>query len=196
MIIVTLSATISSLKPPSCEGFSCPSANEAKKMVFFSGLYLVAFGSGGLKSSLLPMGADQFEDGNPIEMEKKGSFFNWFYLSINVGALLSSTFIVWIEENVDWALGFGIATLFMTLAVVSFLFGTPVYRLQKPSGSPLKRLLQVAIASIKKRSLEVPVNSSELFEAWDENSIVLGSRKLAHTDEFRYHSWMLSCFIN
>lgn len=188
MIIVTLSASITFLKPPSCEGFSCPSANEAQKLVFFSGLYLVAFGSGGLKTSLLPMGADQFEDGNPIEMEKKGSFFNWFYFSVNVGALLSSTSIVWIEENVGWALGFGISTVFMTISIGSFLFGTPIYRLQKPNGSPLKRLLQVAIASFKNRSLEVPVNNSELYEAWDEKSSALGSRKLVHTDEFRYHS--------
>ncbi|RWR86831.1 Proton-dependent oligopeptide transporter family [Cinnamomum micranthum f. kanehirae] len=186
MIIVTLSASITFLKPPSCEEFSCPSANEAQKLVFFSGLYLVAFGSGGLKTSLLPMGADQFEDGNPIEMEKKGSFFNWFYFSVNVGALLSSTFIVWIEENVGWALGFGISTVFMTISIGSFLFGTPIYRLQKPNGSPLKRLLQVTIASFKNRSLEVPVNNSELYEAWDEKSSALGSRKLVHTDEFRF----------
>ncbi|XXG66693.1 hypothetical protein AAC387_Pa06g0217 [Persea americana] len=184
MIIVTLSAFIWSLKPSSYEGISCPS--EAKKLLFFSGLYLVAFGSGGLKSSLLPMGADQFEEGNTIEMEKKGSFFNWFYIFGNFGALLSSTFVIWIEEYIDWALGFGIATLFMALAVGGFLLGTSIYRLHKPSGSPLTRLFHVVIASLKKTSMEVPIDSSELYEVWDKKSTVLGSRKLVHTDEFRF----------
>ncbi|RWR89679.1 protein NRT1/ PTR FAMILY 8.3-like protein isoform X1 [Cinnamomum micranthum f. kanehirae] len=185
MIIVTLSAFIWSLKPSSYEGISCPSATEAKKLVFFSRLYLIAFGSGGLKSSLLPIGADKFEEGNPIEMENKESFFNWFYFFGNFGALLSSTFVIGIEEYINWALGFGIATLLMALAIGGFLFGTSIYRLHKPSGSPLNRLLHVLIESLKRMSLDVPIDSSELYEAWDKNSTCLGSRKLVHTDEFR-----------
>ncbi|XP_077234876.1 protein NRT1/ PTR FAMILY 8.3-like [Tasmannia lanceolata] len=186
MVILTLSASLPSLKPPSCEGNSCRSATEAQKVVFFFGLYLIAFGSGGVKSSLLPLGADQFEDGNPIERERKESFFNWFYFSINLGALISSTVIVWIQENVDWALGFGIATFFIALAVVVFFSGTSIYRLQRPSGSPLNRILQVLVASLRKTSLKVPVDSCNLFEARDKNSTILGSRRLEHTDEFRF----------
>lgn len=186
MIIVTLSASISSLKPAPCEGNSCPSATEVQKLVFFSGLYLIAFGSGIVKSSTLPLGADQFDNGNPIERERKGSFFNWFYFCVNLGALLSSTAIVWIEENVSWALGFGISTLSTVVAVGGFFFGTPIYRFHKPSGSPFTRLLQVAIASVRKRSLEIPIDTSELYEASGNNSTISGSRKLAHTDEFRF----------
>ncbi|XP_058103940.1 protein NRT1/ PTR FAMILY 8.3-like isoform X1 [Magnolia sinica] len=186
MVILTISASISFLKPPQCEGSSCPSATEAQKLVFFSGLNLIAFGGGGIKSSLLPLGADQFEEGNPVEKQRKGSFFNWFYFTLNLGALISSTFIIWIEDNINWAVGFGIATLFMALAVVGFISGTWIYRLQRPSESSVKRGLQVLVASLKKTSLEVPVDSSDLYEMQGKTSMALGSQKLVHTDEFRF----------
>ena len=35
-----------------------------------SGLYLIAFGRVGVKSSLLPFGACQFDDENPVDREK------------------------------------------------------------------------------------------------------------------------------
>ncbi|KAI9109150.1 hypothetical protein K1719_019773 [Acacia pycnantha] len=34
------------------------------------------------------------------EKEKKGPFFNWFYVSINIGALVAASVIVWIQVEV------------------------------------------------------------------------------------------------
>ncbi|XP_068634586.1 protein NRT1/ PTR FAMILY 8.3-like [Aristolochia californica] len=181
-VIVTLSAFLSFLKSPSCDGNSCPAATEAQKLVFFSGLYLVAIGSGGVKSSLLPLGGDQFDDEDPVEKVKKSYFFNWFYLSINIGAVIASTLVVWIQDNVSWAVGFGISTLFMCFAVGRFISGRALYRVQKPSGSPLNRVLQVLIASVRKRKMKVPTDSCSFYELHEANS----SRKLLHTDEFRF----------
>jgi peptide/histidine transporter 3/4 len=45
--------------------------------IAFIGLYLVAIGSGGVRSSLLPFGAEQFDDDNEKDQESKGSFFSW-----------------------------------------------------------------------------------------------------------------------
>jgi MFS family permease len=130
-------------------------------------------------------GADQFDDTDPQERIKKGSFFNWFYFSINIGALVSSSFIVWIQENAGWGLGFGIPALFMGLAIGSFFLGTPLYRFQKPGGSPLTRMCQVVAASFRKRNLDVPEDSSLLYETPDKSSAIEGSRKLEHSDELR-----------
>ena len=101
MVIVTLSAYLPSLRPPACEDNFCPSATGSQNLIFYSGLYLIAFGSGGVKSSLLPFGAFQFDDEDPVEREKRGSFFKWFYFCNNVGALISSTLIVWVQENIS-----------------------------------------------------------------------------------------------
>ncbi|KAJ4710212.1 protein NRT1/ PTR FAMILY 8.3-like [Melia azedarach] len=167
MCILTLSATIPALKPVECEGSVCPSATTAQYAVFFFGLYLVALGAGGIKPCVSSFGADQFDDTDPRERAKKGSFFNWFYFCINVGALISSSFLVWIQENAGWGLGFGIPSLFMGIAIISFFSATPLYRFQRPGGSPITRICQVLVASIRKWNLEVPKDSSLLYETQD-----------------------------
>lgn len=108
MCALTLSASVPALRPADCIGSVCPSATVAQYTVFFFGLYLVALGMGGIKPCVAPFGADQFDDTDLKERVKKGSFFNWYYFSIYLGILISSTFLVWIQDNVGWGLGFGV----------------------------------------------------------------------------------------
>lgn len=185
MTTLTLSASVSSLKPPSCVGSVCPAASIGQYAVFFLGLYLIALGTGGIKPCVSSFGADQFDDTDAKEKKKKGSFFNWFYFSINVGALVSSSVLVWVQDNVGWGWGFAIPTVFMGLAIGSFFSGTPLYRLQKPGGSPVTRMCQVVVASLRKLGKKVPLDHSHLYEVQDRNSAIQGSRKLEHTDEFK-----------
>ncbi|KAL7265467.1 hypothetical protein ACSBR1_003275 [Camellia fascicularis] len=148
------------------------------------GLYLIALGTGGIKPCISSFGADQFDDSDEAEKESKSSFFNWFYFSINIGALVASTVLVWIQTNVGWGWGFGIPSVAMAVAVVSFFSGTRMYRNQRPGGSPLARLCQVIVASLRKFRVKVPEdNSSLLYETVEEESIVKGSRKLDHTNQ-------------
>ncbi|KAG6489179.1 hypothetical protein ZIOFF_050439 [Zingiber officinale] len=161
------------------------SAFSASSTLLFCGLYLVAIGSGGVKAALLPFGAEQFDDENPSDREKKGAFFGWFYLSITLGALTSMTFIVWIQENISWGLGYSIATFCMAAALAAFVMGTPHYRRRLPSGSPLQSILQVIFASYKKRSAEIPRDISLLYEVNKDSSDV-GEQRLAHTNGFRF----------
>ncbi|XP_071692099.1 protein NRT1/ PTR FAMILY 8.3-like [Rutidosis leptorrhynchoides] len=186
MCTLTLSASVPSLKPVECVGPNCPPATTSQYAVFFSGLYLIALGTGGIKPCVSSFGADQFDDTDPRERVTKGSFFNWFYFSINIGALVSSSLIVWIQDNKGWGLGFGIPALFMGVAIVSFFLGTPLYRFQKPGGSPITRMCQVVVASFRNRNLQVPIDSSLLYETPDKVSAIKGSRKLIHTDELKF----------
>ncbi|KAJ0683191.1 putative proton-dependent oligopeptide transporter family, PTR2 family proton/oligopeptide symporter [Helianthus annuus] len=186
MCTLTLSASVPSLKPVECVDAICPSATPVQYAVFFTGLYLIALGTGGIKPCVSSFGADQFDDADPKERVKKGSFFNWFYFSINLGALVSSTYIVWIQENKGWGLGFGIPAFFMGVAIFSFFIGTPLYRFQKPGGSPITRMCQVLVASFHKRNMPVPDDSSLLFETPDKLSAIGGSRKILHTDELKF----------
>ncbi|KAK1378305.1 hypothetical protein POM88_025049 [Heracleum sosnowskyi] len=59
----------------------------------------------------------------------------------------------------------------------------PLYRFQKPGGSPITRMCQVLAASFRKWDLTVPNNSILLFETQDKTSAIEGSRKIGHTDE-------------
>lgn len=185
MCTLTLSATVPAFKPADCVGSVCPPATTAQYAVFFFGLYLIALGTGGIKPCVSSFGADQFDDTDPKERVKKGSFFNWFYFSINIGALVSSSFLVWIQDNAGWGLGFGIPALFMGIAIASFFSGTPLYRFQKPGGSPITRMCQVLVASIRKWKLEVPKDSNLLYETPNKNSAIEGSRKLEHSNELK-----------
>ncbi|XP_062113146.1 protein NRT1/ PTR FAMILY 8.3-like [Humulus lupulus] len=185
MCVLTISASVPALKPPECIGSDCPVASPSQYAVFFVGLYMIALGTGGIKPCVSSFGADQFDDTDSKERVKKGSFFNWFYFSINIGALISSSLLVYIQDNAGWGLGFGIPALFMGIAIASFFAGTPLYRFQKPGGSPITRMCQVMVASFRKWTLEVPKDSSLLFETQDKISAIEGSRKLEHTDELK-----------
>ncbi|KAJ4806558.1 Protein NRT1/ PTR FAMILY 8.5 [Rhynchospora pubera] len=174
MAVLTVSASL--------PGKSSPS----QTLAFFLGLYLIALGAGGIKPCVSSFGADQFDDTDPLERPKKGSFFNWFYFSINTGSLISGTILVYIQDNYGWGLGFGIPTLFMALAIGSFFIGSGIYRFQKPGGSPIIRICQVIVAAFRKWRVQLPDDESFLYEVPGKNSAIEGSRKLDHTNELRF----------
>ncbi|CAL4884823.1 unnamed protein product [Urochloa decumbens] len=151
--------------------------------VAFVGLYLVAVGSGGVRSSLLPFGAEQFDDDNATDRESKGSFFSWFYLCVSFGPIVSGLFIVWIQDNVSWGLGFGISTACIALAFGVFVLATPMYKRRMPTGTPLKRLSQVVVAACRKISRRVPADAAMLHEVSDK---VDPQPKIAHTGDFSF----------
>ncbi|KAH7683774.1 Proton-dependent oligopeptide transporter family protein [Dioscorea alata] len=186
MLILTLSASVPALKPPSCVGIACLDGSTAQYAIFFVGLYLIALGTGGIKPCVSSFGADQFDDTDPLERVSKGSYFNWFYFSINIGSLISGTLLVWIQDNYGWGLGFGIPTVFMALAILSFFSGTTVYRFQKPGGSPFTRNFQVIVASIRKWHIAIPHDSSLLFELPNATVGLNGIRKLEHSSTYKF----------
>ncbi|KAG6399103.1 hypothetical protein SASPL_140577 [Salvia splendens] len=68
---------------------------------------------------------------------------------------------------------------------ISFFSGTNLYRFQRPGGSPITRMCQVLVASFRKWNLDVPDDSSLLYELPDKSSAIEGSRKLLHTNELK-----------
>ncbi|KAL1332610.1 hypothetical protein HN51_061386 [Arachis hypogaea] len=187
MTLLTLSASVSGIKP-TCHGHGDENchATTLESTVCFIALYLIALGTGGIKPCVSSYGADQFDDADPVEKEHKSSFFNWFYFSINIGALIASSLLVWIQDNVGWGWGFGIPAVAMAIAVASFFSGSRLYRNQKPGGSALTRIIQVIVASMRKYNVKVPNDKSQLYEIADTESVIEGSRKLDHTDELRF----------
>lgn len=184
MTLLTLSASLHGLKPQ-CDSQNVCHPTGFQAGIFYMGLYLIALGTGGIKPCVSPFGADQFDDSDETEKKSKSSFFNWFYLSINIGALVASTVLVWIQTNVGWGWGFGIPAVAMAAAVVSFFSGTRLYRNQRPGGSPVTRICQVVVASFRKARVRVPDDKSFLYEVVEGECVVKGSRKLDHTEQLR-----------
>ncbi|KAJ1691388.1 hypothetical protein LUZ63_015543 [Rhynchospora breviuscula] len=183
LTLLTMTASVSGLKPD-CTGDTCH-PTQSQTAAVFSALYLIALGTGGIKPCVSSFGADQFDESDPIEKKSKSSFFNWFYFSINIGALIASSVLVYIQTNVSWGWGFGVPAVCMAIAMVSFFLGTRLYRNQKPAGSPLTRIAQVLVSSARKWQVHVPEDKSLLYELTDKESAIVGSRKLEHTSQFK-----------
>ncbi|KMZ76168.1 putative peptide transporter, Protein NRT1/ PTR FAMILY 8.8 [Zostera marina] len=183
LLLLTLSASVPALKPYCSDGVCNPSSSELR--IFFLSLYMIALGTGGIKPCVSSFGADQFDDNDEAEKKNKNSFFNWFYFTINIGALIAHSVLVWIQMNVGWEWGFGIPMVAMLISISFFIFGAKLYRNQKPAGSPLTRIAQVLVASFRNIRVKVPEDKSLLYEIIDRSNIN-GSSKLEHTNQFSF----------
>ncbi|CAI9275830.1 unnamed protein product [Lactuca saligna] len=152
LVILTIQARSSSLKPPECNPIEatipCQEVHGAKASLLFLGLYLIALGVGGIKGSLPVHGAEQFDDNSMKGRKQRSTFFNYFMFCLSVGALIAVTLVVWIEDNKGWEWGFGISMLTILLSIPVFLAGSCFYKNKIPSGSPLTMIVKVLIAAI------------------------------------------------
>ncbi|KAJ6430241.1 hypothetical protein OIU84_021616 [Salix udensis] len=167
MSLLTLSVSLPALRPPPCNDANtnnCRKASTMQLAVFFGALYTLAVGTGGTKPNISTIGADQFDDFHPKEKAHKLSFFNWWMFSIFFGTLFANTVLVYIQDNVGWALGYGLPTLGLLISVVIFLAGTPLYRHRLPTGSPFTRMAKVIVAAMRKTKVSVPHDPKELYE--------------------------------
>ncbi|KAL6650571.1 hypothetical protein ACP70R_009496 [Stipagrostis hirtigluma subsp. patula] len=151
--------------------------------LFFVGIYLVSVGTGGHKPSLESFGADQFDDGHAAERVQKMSFFNWWNCALCSGILLGVTAIVYTQEKVSWGAASAVLAAVMGASLVVFLAGWRFYRYRAPEGSPLTPLVQVVVAAVRKRHLQLPDDASELYEVKPQNT---KKRLLCHTDKLRF----------
>lgn len=123
----------------------CEAADSGQVAILFTGLYLVALGTSGVKAALPALGADQFDEKDPKEAPLISTFFNWFLFSLTVGAIFGVTFVVWISSNQGWDLAFGVSTLAVLFSIIFLCMGKSVYRHNAPKGSPFLRIVQVMI---------------------------------------------------
>ncbi|KAL9243211.1 hypothetical protein vseg_017125 [Gypsophila vaccaria] len=164
LLVLTIQAQIPSLKPSPCSATTstinslCGEVTGVKAGVFFVGLYLVALGVGGIKGSLPPHGAEQFDENTTDGRKRRSSFFNYYVFCLSCGALVAVTFVVWIEDNLGWQWGFGVSTVTILLSVPVFLLGSSIYRIKVPAGSPITTVFKVFVAAICNKI--IPRNST------------------------------------
>ncbi|PON66800.1 Proton-dependent oligopeptide transporter [Trema orientale] len=191
MVLLTLAVSVPVLRPPSCSNHGvkedCPKASFFQVGLFYLALYIIAIGSGCTRPNISTMGADQFDDFEPNERDQKLSFFNWWVSSILVGVLFASTFLVYIQDNVGWSLGYGLPTVGLAVSALVLLLGTPFYRHKLPLGSPLTKMAKVLVAAFRKRKMPLPDDPKELHElSLEEYANNVKLIRLDHTPSLRF----------
>ncbi|CAL5441402.1 unnamed protein product [Camellia sinensis] len=186
MLILTLTAAISTLHPRhrgSKESSSCKRPTPWQMAFLLSGFGLLVVGASGIRPCNLAFGADQFNPKTASGKRAISSFFNWYYFTFTFAMMVSLTVIVYVQSNVNWALGLAIPAFLMFLSCAVFFIGTRIYVMVIPQGSPLTSVVQVIVAAIKNRVVELPEQPLvSLFNHVPSNSI---NSKLPYSDQFR-----------
>ncbi|CAL5444752.1 unnamed protein product [Camellia sinensis] len=186
MLILTLTAAISIFHPLHCESkesSSCKGPTPWQMTFLLSGFGLLLVGASGIRPCNLAFGADQFNPKTESGKRAISSFFNWYYFTFTFAMMVSLTVIVYVQSNVNWALGLAIPTFLMFLSCAVFFIGTRIYVMVIPQSSPLTSVVQAIVAAIKKRKVELPEQPLiSLFNHVPSNSI---NSKLPYSDQFR-----------
>lgn len=189
MFVLWLTAMIPQARP-SCDEISghCNAPSIAQLLILYSSYALMSIGSGCLQSSSLAFGADQLYKKSKSNSGIMDSYFKLCYVSIAVGTLVGMSCIVYIQDRMGWAVGFGVPVALMLLSAVAFLSASPLYVKSMPSSSWCASLVQVVVASYKKRHMQVPsTGTSELYHF--EN----GSPHTMPSDKLRYKRHVPLC---
>ncbi|XP_068639514.1 protein NRT1/ PTR FAMILY 4.5-like [Aristolochia californica] len=173
-LVLSMQAHFDVLKPTPCGGLAifdsskCDAASSGQLAMLYSGLYLVALGSSGIKASLPSLGADQFDE---RDTKTVSSFFNWFVFSLTFGSVMGLTFVVWVSTNKGWAWAFGICATALFFGVIVVFLGKRFYIINVPNRrGPVVRILQVLVASGKNWKLPVPAPDEKLHELEDKEA--------------------------
>ncbi|CAK9166099.1 unnamed protein product [Ilex paraguariensis] len=157
MIVLWLTAMIPQLQPSQSN-----SATAAQLALLFSSFGLMSIGAGCIRPCSIAFGADQLANKeNPNNERVLESFFNWYYASTGVSTVLALTVIVYIQENLGWAVGFGVPAILMVFSAVMFYLGSSLYIKAKVGESLLAGFVQVSVVAFKKRNISLPLPGND-----------------------------------
>ncbi|KAI9073844.1 hypothetical protein K1719_044196 [Acacia pycnantha] len=161
LALLSLSWFLPALKPCDTDTAitACSKPRKAHEVAFFFAIYLISIGTGGHKPSLESFGADQFDDDHATERRQKMSFFNWWSCGLCSGLIMGVTFIVYVQDHVNW----GVSDLILT-GVMAFSL--------------------VLVAAISNRKLPYPSHPGQLYEV--PKSGRTGERVLCHTHKLKF----------
>jgi POT family proton-dependent oligopeptide transporter len=108
----------------------------AKTMLLYAGLGLIAFGSGGIKPCVSAFMGDQF---GPSQRHLLNKAYAAFYWMINLGSAAAFLIIPWVRDTSGYSWAFGIPGIAMGVATLIFYMGTKHYEQVPPTGDPAWR---------------------------------------------------------
>ena len=133
-----------------CAGHACLAMFESDRGGFYTGLFLIALGSGGIKPLVVSFVGDQFDQSNK-SMAKV--VFDFFYWTINFGSFFASLLMPLFLRGYGPAVAFGIPGVLMFIATLIFWLGRGKYVRVPPSrGEDPDSFLNVARTALLSRN--------------------------------------------
>jgi proton-dependent oligopeptide transporter, POT family len=103
---------------------------QGKFICLFTGLALIAFGSGGIKPCVSAFMGDQFKPEQSHLLQKA---YGAFYWAINLGSFFSFLVIPWVKNHHGYSLAFAVPGVLMAIATFIFWLGRKHYVRVPPS---------------------------------------------------------------
>jgi proton-dependent oligopeptide transporter, POT family len=129
-----------------CAGHACLAMFEDNKTGFFTGLFLIALGSGGIKPLVVSFVGDQFDQTNKSLARV---VFDAFYWIINFGSFFASLLMPLVLRNWGAAWAFGIPGVLMFIATLIFWAGRRRYVNVPPVSSDPDSFLNVVGTALR-----------------------------------------------
>jgi len=111
---------------------------------FFSGLALIAFGTGCLKPNVSTLVGSLYAQGDA----RRDAGFSVFYMGINLGAFMGPIIAGYLAQRVGWHIGFACAGVGMTFGILQYILG----RQRLTAGIERLAIQQTAGASVAQTS--------------------------------------------
>ncbi|KAH3920496.1 hypothetical protein HBI56_070880 [Parastagonospora nodorum] len=131
--------------------------------IFSVGLVIMGIGTGGFKSNISPLIAEQYKDQKAyVRVRKNGNkeivdpatttarIYIYFYFLINCGSLTGSLAMVYSEHFVGFWLSYTLPTICYLLCPLMLLFFKKHYKLSPPTGSVMGRAAKLIRLAFKK----------------------------------------------
>jgi proton-dependent oligopeptide transporter, POT family len=131
-----------------CVGHACLAFFENSPTGFYTGLVLIALGSGGIKPCVSAMVGDQFTEENKHLVKKVFAIFYW---TINFGSFFASLFIPLALKRLGPAVAFGIPGILMFLATAIYWLGRRHYVIIPPTGHNPHSFLRILFSALGNR---------------------------------------------
>ncbi|XP_031486250.1 protein NRT1/ PTR FAMILY 2.6-like [Nymphaea colorata] len=181
LIPLTLTSILPSLRPLPCASTSnqCETPSALQYTVLYISLALVGVGIGGTRFTTVAFGANQFAD-----EASRDVFVNWFFFSLYTANLLASTVVVYVQDNVGWAWGYGVCLVANIISVFTFIIGKWHYQDVRPQGSPFTGIARVLAAAIRKRRVALSPNFDDYF--YQDDSEIAKKEPCLLTPKFKF----------
>ncbi len=136
-----------------CAGHACLAAFDDDRTGFYTGLFLIALGSGGIKPLVSAFVGDQFDQSNK---QKAKVVYDAFYWTINFGSFFASLLMPRILRAWGPSWAFGIPGILMFAATVIFWAGRRRYVIVPPAPPDPNGFLPVALSALRSRGRAGP----------------------------------------